>query len=297
MERGQPPTNLPDQVGMHNQIADRNRSTDQPPIGRVLVAVQKTSQLEHYSLKAWVQTARGDLQQLPPLDDTKTNDPVPYAWSKLGEWFADLKLRVEKYKKDKTTECDWIEHQIELFLPSDLLNRAIDQVTPEAKYGYHFALGEEHRVVVRSADRLEQNYPYRSLWEGRWKKLKDVGKTYATEHLLPANCSSDEFGCLIKQQLNRPNVIGIRRSKPPEPDSFIRAILQAGLPVAAWVRQDVPDLDCAAELDRLLGCEIATLPDRIFEARYLEMPIAQHVSLLWDDPNCLPPDYDAYLIS
>jgi len=262
-------------------------------LGRVFVTVRKAPQLEHYFLNAWVQTARGDLQQLPLLENTKTDDTVAYAWSKLGEWFTDLKQRIANYQNDNTTGCDWAKYQIELFLPIDLLNQPIEQVTPEDEWGFPSPLGEEHRVVVRSADRLEATYKARKDWEEKWKRLRDVdvGQTCATQHLLLANCSSDELGRLVKQQLMRPDVIGIRRSQPPEVNwkgGFLGAILRAGLPVAAWVRCDVPDLDCAVELDRLITGKLTALPDRIFKARQESKPIAQHISLLWDDPTCLP---------
>lgn len=292
-------------LGRYDQATSQptiDRSSSKDGLGRVLVAVRKAPQLKHYFLNAWVQKGEEHFQKLPPLDNTKTDDTVAYAWSKLGEWFADLKLRVAKYQNDKTTKPKWAKYQIDLFLPIDLLNLPIEQVTPESPYGYSYALGQEYPVVVRPAERLEQTYPYRGAWEEQWKKLEGVGKAYATEHLLLANCSS-ELNRLVKQGLMRPDVIGIRRSQPPETTGkggFLGAILQAGLPVAVWVRQDVPGLDCAActaELDRLLTCEIATLPNRIHEARWSEIPIAQHLSLLWDDPERVPPDCDAFLIS
>jgi hypothetical protein len=95
----------------------------------------------------------------------------------------------------------------------------------------------------------------------------------------------------------RPEVIGIRRSQPPEPDlrrSILAASLRTGLPVAVWMRSEATDLNPQTweeTFNSVIAGPLENLPDRVLEARRAKTVLGQHLSLLWDDPTCLPPGY------
>ena len=279
--------------------------------GRVFVMVQSApSKPEHYFLKAWVRQPKAVeqakdekdqyyWQSLPLSDDAKTHERVACAWSEFPKWFDDLLVWIADYRRSELN-YNRDQLQIEVFLPGDLLNREIEQIVlPDEDDGFPIALWREYRVVVRLANRRPK---YQADWEQKWQKLEEVCANCALQHLELADCTGSELQQLVEQKLRiKPDVIGVRRSRPPEAQwkgSFLASISRAGLPVAAWVRGGVPDLDyCAAELDRLIIGSLANLPHRIQEARCSEKPIAQHLALLWDDPTCLPPEDDAPLLS
>jgi hypothetical protein len=280
-----------------DQVIDSNRKMDLHLPGRVCVLVEKDPNAPRYSLKAWVQRQKVKQaenkkdqyywEQLPPSGHA---EPQYLAWSQFPEWFDNLLVWIADYRR-KERDFKPKEFQIEVFLPGELLNQEIEQIAPpDEEDGFPIALGREYRVVVRLANRSSKR---QANWEGKWQKLEEVRTNCALQHLLPANCTGDELKELV-EQLTEADVIGVRRSCPPEAQwqgSFLASISRAGLPVAVWVRRDIPDLDCAAELDRLLAGSLWELPQRVHEARRSKKPIAQHVSLLWDDPDCLPPDY------
>jgi hypothetical protein len=258
------------------------RASSQPC---VLVVLEPSDQYpDRYWVRAW---AMDDRRR--PHHEPLHGDEQLIAWTALPQWFETLKAKMARYA--------WPDRTIEIFLPLALLNEAIDQIAPEDEdFDALFAvpLGGEYRVVVRSSERLQATYKYRGEWQQKWQQLQNYSQDCATQHLRSGNCASEGELKTLVRDLMRPEAIGIRRSQPPEPDlrrSILAASLRTGLPVAAWVRCDAPGPNCAAELDRLIAGPLVDLPDRVLEARRAATTMGQHLSLLWDDPTCLPPGY------
>lgn len=270
------------QLDPSNADGDRPFSRSQPC---VLVVIEGSDQFPNrYRVQAW---AMGDRAQARYETLHRTEQLI--AWEDLSKWFGLLKERMAPYA--------WSDRTIEIFVPLTLLNQAIDQIAPEEDdFDAFFAmpLGCEYRVVVRSSDRLGATYKYRGEWQQKWRHLQDHIQDCATRHLRSGDCASENDLKTLVRDLMRPDAIGIRRSQPPESDlrrSILAASLRTGLPVAAWVRCDRPGLNCTEELDRLITGPLATLPDRVLEARRNDTTLGPHLSLMWDDPTCLPPGY------
>ncbi|GAB4351466.1 MAG: hypothetical protein Fur0042_19750 [Cyanophyceae cyanobacterium] len=259
----------------------------------VLVVLEKSVQSPgSYRVQAW---AMGDRHQ--PRHELLQDGEAPLiTLADLPQWLGMLKTRMAPYA--------WTGHTIEIFLPLELLNEAIDQIAPEEDdFDALFALplGCEYRVVVRFSERLQETYKYRGEWQQKWRHLQSYRQDCARQRLRLGDCASENDLKTLVRDLVRPDVIGIRRSQPPESDlrrSILAASLRTGLPVAAWVRCDRPDLNRMEELDRVITGPLAALPDRVHEARRKNTEIGQHLSLMWDDPTCLPPGYlDSSMVS
>lgn len=271
------------------EIQAKNDNTD--PC--VLVVLEKSAQSPgFYRVQAW---AMGDRHQ--PRHELLHDSEAPLmTFADLPQWLGMLKARMAPYA--------WTERTIEIFLPLELLNEAIDQIAPEEDDFdalFSLPLGCEYRVVVRFSERLQETYKYRGEWQQKWRQLQNHQQDCARQRLRLGDCASENDLKMLVRDLMRPDAIGIRRSQPPESDlrrSILAASLRTGLPVAAWVRCDRPGLNCSEELDRVIIGPLATLPDRVHEARRQDTEIGQHLSLMWDDPTCLPPGYlDSPLIS
>jgi hypothetical protein len=285
------------------------RTPSQPCL---LIVLEPSDQYpDRYRVRAW---AMNDRRR--PHHEPLHGDEQPIAWDALPQWFATLKAKIAHYA--------WPDRTIEIFLPLALLNEAIDQIAPEDDdFDALFAvpLGGEYRVVVRSSERLRATYKYRGEWQQKWRQLQEHRQDCAIQHLRSGNCASEDELKTLVLDLMCPEVIGIRRSQPPEPDlrrSILAASLRTGLPVAVWMRSEATDLNpqtweetfnslIAGPLENLpdrvlearraktvnspIAGPLENLPDRVLEARRAKTVLGQHLSLLWDDPTCLPPGY------
>ncbi|MEO1792810.1 MAG: hypothetical protein AAFR25_11370 [Cyanobacteria bacterium J06629_19] len=73
-------------------------------------------------------------------------------------------------------------------------------------------------------------------------------------------------------------------------------LLQVGMPLAIWGRQDLVQVTNEAELDRVLNtCCLENLPGTVKNERRSarkkaeDSHVGHHLSLLWDDPHLVPP--------
>jgi hypothetical protein len=97
------------------------------------------------------------------------------------------------------------------------------------------------------------------------------------------------------------NVIGSRLTNLSQENSLelknILAILyETGIPLSLWIRPDAnPELNCQEKLDPICQCPLEKLPEIIKNKRYTawleDNHIGNHLSLLWDDYQLVPPNY------
>jgi hypothetical protein len=265
---------------------DRNRSTDQPSVGRVLVMVEKHHQLPgKYHLYAWVQIANDYLEQLVEVD------PAPMTWAELSIGFETITNQIYTYQNDPKTQCNWSEYQIEVFLPLDLISQGIEQTRISDEGQFLIPLSSEFPVVVRLVERLPgRKYKRRKRWEQKSQQLRTVhDRGCATDHLQLAQYNSSEELTSLREQLGIPEVIGFRCSQPLKTigeQNILDSIIPAGLPVAVWIRSEATDLNPQTweqDLNCLIAGPLSTLSDRVYKARCRNNPVAKNLSLLWDD--------------
>ena len=180
---------------------------------------------------------------------------------------------------------------IEIFLPFDLLNHPVDYW--EFKDGTEEFLlvdsvkktvGQEYKVVVRCYERWKKLYKknqYRYSWENNWKKRENFS-------FKVLSIGSDEI-------LNE--IFGLKIAKPyAKNDTFFVNIIKSAIPVALWLRENPPDLNCQSQIKQFLNsCSCiddlpVTLKDKRTKAKDPNTDIGYHISLLWEDPYRLPPD-------
>ena len=183
---------------------------------------------------------------------------------------------------------------IEFFLPLDLLSHAVDTWEEEG-LGIPEVIGHKYKVIVRSVERLTPLYNrYKGTWQQKWAVLKQVQQQQSAAAFIPGD------GCdpkALLTQLKAETAIGLQLVQLPEQTKLkgiFTALLQSGVPVGLWARQDLTQGNSQAEFDRILKCCVVELRDRITQERSNACNcapnphIGQHLSLLWEDPDRLP---------
>lgn len=186
---------------------------------------------------------------------------------------------------------------IEMFLPLELINEAVDSWEIENEFGISVKLSGEYKVVVRSTERLLPTYSrYKGFWQEKWQTLqKRIKLSVLSDFVL---WDDDDLKKLFFE-LKKENTIGIKLKKIPiqtGKGSVFAVILSTATPVALWLRCHLPK--CNQQVDGLLGCSIEQLTKTVAEKRQEALPepedshIGHHLSLLWEDPYRLPPSID-----
>ena len=209
--------------------------------------------------------------------------------------------RVLKNFLDESSQYSCRNLTIEIFLPLVLLNHAVDSWELEDDLDLGFSppiIGQDYRVVVRSYERLTDVYKRRRVfWEQKWETLQQFTHPSACSAFL---LGDDEIVKDLIPKLKSPEIIGLKVAKAPEKigkGSIFAVILETAIPVALWLRQSLPGLDCQSEIEQILSCCIHHLPEAVKQKRQPPTPntdthIGHHLSLLWEDPYRLPPSID-----
>jgi len=195
---------------------------------------------------------------------------------------------------------------IEIFLPLDLLNQAVDS-WPVAEREWELQLpvplGCQYTVLVRSHDRLLPTYQrYRGFWQQKWERLQQW-QGAACEAFVAGECEdfSEAFGYGLYRDLRAPDIVGLKCSRMPSSigeKGIFAIILQTAIPVALWARRNLTGLNCCDEIDRVLACCLRELPAIVTDKRLdacgcdRDSHIGHHLSLLWENPDRVPPTID-----
>lgn len=201
---------------------------------------------------------------------------------------------------------------IELFLPSDLLNHAADGWVMEEiddEFSMSEPIGFQHRLLVRSSERLRSNYFLKrgASWRDKWKQVRQKMQERSPQEMGSNGFVSGD-GVAVKtlfQQLSQPQMIGLKLAQGPlsiGKESTFAALQASATPIAVWVRQPLA-IDCVNAVEQLLGCCLHEIPERVKQHRQEAFPvepdchIGHHLSLLWEDFDRLPPDLDYHMAS
>ncbi len=205
--------------------------------------------------------------------------------------------------------------RIELLLPREVLCADSDQWSvPVDLLSEALPLGAQFPLVVRSWERTCLRRALANLRE-RCEKLSPLhvtcckvaaqlptsGREHAVWIVSQERGASELFLHLGDSQA----VCGLFATPPsPRPaaaqDDALQALLAAGLPVALWSRDAtaIPEA-LRSHLVSLVGeLPLAELIDRVWKLRRQAVGAGEpghpgkHLSLLWDDPSRLPPEYE-----
>jgi hypothetical protein len=205
---------------------------------------------------------------------------------------------------------------IEFFLPRELMHWNVENwevrlwKTPSSKDSEKitlYKLGRTHPVVIRWRDRYRyqdyHNLLYR--WQERWKALITTGNADYTRCVLKVPCQ-DKYSKTtieeVKQELLSNEDVGFTilmappyLDDPTEPE-ILKPILELGTPIVLWIKQTHHPAEwLQKELYGLLpqslivDLPLAVKQRRVSAKRDDETDIGHHLSLLWDDPDRLPP--------
>ena len=212
----------------------------------------------------------------------------------------EIQTKVLKFLIDKCLEYEFLDLNIEIFLPLNLLNYNVEwwEIKEELDLGYRTFIGKDYKVVVRSYERCTKSYDrLRVSWVNKWNTLfKKFKNTCRDSIYLEVDEQTVEYKLINSAE----EIVGVRVVKSPKkigPGSIFAALVKTGTPVALWLRNNPRSLDyCQSEIDEILGnCCIEELPDAVRKKRKcadpnVETHIGNHISLLWEDPYRLPPE-------
>lgn len=184
------------------------------------------------------------------------------------------------------TESEEIQELIiEFFLPSSLFGWEVDKWKLDSSNT--ICLGIVHEVRIRSLDRLKPMYKlYKNRWENKWKYVK------RRVIPLPQFLNSD-FNCNVNTligQLQDKKIVGLKLTSALKSnhEEIASALYYSGTPIALWFRSEPLESDCKTELDNLLQHDLSQLS---MQVRTQRSQPERHISLIWDDPNRLIPNY------
>ena len=208
---------------------------------------------------------------------------------------------------DVSERYDFNLEKIAIFLPYKLIDRdikPIDQYVSDPNIPEYFQtlLGEQCEITLRFSERLrlpEKSNPYISKFESKSRSLTSRKGTKATKIFHPSGISNMRR---FFQQINPDDVVAVRLTEVlqrEKRESVMEAFYYAGIPMALWVRPgEAENIDsCEKALRNICNaCKCwSNLPKAIKAKRCeslqedLDTNIGNHLSLLWDDPNIVPP--------
>ncbi|MEC4815122.1 MAG: hypothetical protein SAK29_17875, partial [Scytonema sp. PMC 1069.18] len=213
--------------------------------------------------------------------------------------FDEIPKTLKFFVNEITQYLGVVNLTIEIFLPLELLNYAVDcwELEDDLDMGFPSVIGHDYKVVVRSCERLTETYErYRGFWTQKWQTLNRFAHSSASSASAFMSIDDETVKDLFPR-LKCSEIFGLRARRAPEKigkGSIFAAILATAIPVALWLRQNLPDLDCQAEIEQILDGCILKLPESIKKTRCqvtsnTDAHIGHHLSLLWEDPYRLPP--------
>jgi hypothetical protein len=189
---------------------------------------------------------------------------------------------------------------IEFVLPQELLGHAVDQ-WPVLLAGMNHEIGTVYPVVVRSLERI-RNPMFRARWQRRWRQLREYGGAANADLVQWLHWGDADHGRALAQLLapgeESPVCLIVSFSAAAgSPPTAITAGLVAGVPVMLWCRDGRFAARFEADIPRQMYARPLTdLPALVLRLRQEASRhgdpehLGRHLSLLWDDPERIPPD-------
>ncbi len=195
-----------------------------------------------------------------------------------------------------------------VFLPLELIHLEVDRWRVPFRFGERI-LGSEFTVLIRLQNRItEYKRSDKTRWRKRWQQLQQSCGERACDRL--AEAKSGEPYNQLNARLEMKKAVGFRLKEVPQESAkqgFFQGLLGTAAPIAIWLRSAPQStendtargiLEC---LNPLLGCCLHKVPIDVRAARNeavarspdpdeQDFHIGYHISLLWEDPNLIPPN-------
>jgi hypothetical protein len=253
----------------------------------------------------------GTRKEIPVHLNPESNERgVLCTWKKLPQivaQFIDRSVSVELSGSGNLLGCAYYALTIELFLPINYICEPVDRWGIKNEFGNSVYLGSQHRLVVRSYDRVIKP-GLKNTFSESWHRAKDLlgknpelARLQKIEHIKEIDCSG--WGTLREALKEK---IGIKITCPlpasqSEMVKFLQAMLESGAPLAFWTRcRELPSSEVVAGIDGFLTTELllnrCELLEEVKKERasafdYCGKPErrwARHLTVLWDDWERMP---------
>jgi len=264
---------------------------------------------------------RGEYQSLTPNEGISLGNHLQE---------NELINHLKKFKRESENICQSSLEKVQFFLPYRFIEKEIKPIDLFSIHEVAIATGcdphhwgIDHEIIMRFSERItaeniknQQSY----LWIKKCQLFRNIQQQNLTqilkceEEIQELIESNNQQAIIFKKTLannDHPNkilkyhkfnnVIGSRLTNLSQENSLelknILAILyETGIPLSLWIRPDAnQELNCQEKLDPICQCPLEKLPEIIKNKRsaaWLEdNHIGNHLSLLWDDYQLVPPNY------
>ncbi len=270
----------------------------------LLIRLKPTKKLKgQFFVKAWLvpdDKADAGYGRFKPLNTEDLNEgPYPLEQiPKLLEYF-----HLQALEKLEAIDSKLV---IEFFLPQDCLCTEVDSWEVLDVVNRPFQVGTEYQVVVRSYERLLPRYRKLAMkpWKQKWSQAKQLQPPLPQDVFELLNkVDGYEWNSLRATLLDK---IGLKLTCPPivvgsgssvSQSDIIDALLSTAIPIAIWPRCLTSGADLADLINSLIEeGPLSELPEYVRKKRQeavqkqIKDHLGQHLVLLWEDPDRLPPD-------
>jgi vWA-MoxR associated protein C-terminal domain/vWA-MoxR associated protein middle region (VMAP-M) 1 len=260
---------------------------------------------KYYRIKVWaiydIQRYRDYQQGFGSIDGMSDTEEEAYFEPELPE---KLPILISKYLAEISNHCDE-EAEIHVWLPLELINHDVDRWELNDSFRrVKKQLGRENRVIFRCAERLSRSYRPASKWRKKWQQIQCLLDQKASAAFIAGNDADlDNLSDILEDAEDVKDMIigGVKIQQAPTcvgADSLFGLLLDKGIPLAIWGRNNLNLNTNEAQLDRVLeACCLNQLPHAVKDERRNarrhaeDNHIGHHLSLLWDDPYLLPPKF------
>lgn len=251
---------------------ERDVSAKEASVHLIVQITPDEQDAEKMSVSIWAIDDGHDLLQ-PPPPLVQDRDVV----------FTQLPSFLENWLEEESALADPMIH---CFVARHRLGCDLDACETESG----LTLGKQYKLVMRTdLNQSPTGQQYHKRWRSKWQSLESKLQSTARETFVRSDCR-DKNQLFDQLRLAETAILeNLGHDRVDEVFKFIAK--KVALPVALWVRQD----DLAPELDRILDCSIIDLPERILAERIAardDTPLGNHLSLVWEDPNVIPPTWE-----
>lgn len=267
--------------------------TQHAPLFLLVKIEPDESDRKMFIVQAWCRLS--DPNSVRPLE---TGDR-PYLEGQLPEVLTALLIQIADDIADAADDL-----HIEIFLPHTLLHLSIEEWDLNFGDGMPLPVGVKYPVIARSLERTRLKLLW-GAWRRRWQNLPKHAARFeeasihwicdekdTNERKLYGRLSQEESLCLVL------TMTPLRLAKGNYMQIIFFTANKAGTPVALWLRRiEQFSVEQRQALENLLRNTLpADLPNILHKARHHawseeeETLLGSGVTLLWEDPEHLPPD-------
>lgn len=281
------------------------RSTTKKLAPYLMVVLQPTSNDGQLLVNAWLIADGAEatsLDQFLPLDLEEAQKGAACSLAEVPSIIDQFLKKSREYLRGKL--CCPIA--LEVFLPLEYLCSEVERWEISITRNRMLPIGTKHPVIMRSYERLDFKYlDYCwTEWCENWEQLKTHLSVTPSHELFEKleeveDCDWDAILYDYREKVEKIGFIIPCLPSEEKQEALFNAMLDASVPIALWIRKEIPEFDHITEFTSLLQTgPLKDLPECIRKLRErahvqrksVDTDYAYHLSILWEDPNRLPPD-------